>query len=227
MLCRQISLDCDFLKSQGIIDYSLLLGLHFRAPEHLKSLLEPPDSVHQLENPVAADGLISEGECFIPPRGLLLVTHEPSSVNTAPGTHIRGNTLRAYSVGDKEVDLLLPDNAVQKALHWAADVLLQNGARVEAADLNGYRAVHVAAQYGQTGFLNHIVARYNAEFDVPDYDGRTPFLWAAYKGYADTIRLLLFRDARQDRQDKEAYILRLGVSADYGICKGKRKDGIA
>ncbi|GAA0158754.1 kinase [Lithospermum erythrorhizon] len=108
MLCRQISLDCDFLKSQGIIDYSLLLGLHFRAPEHLKSLLEPPDSVHQLENPVAADGLISEGECFIPPRGLLLVTHEPSSVNTAPGTHIRGNTLRAYSVGDKEVDLLLP-----------------------------------------------------------------------------------------------------------------------
>ncbi|GAA0150179.1 kinase [Lithospermum erythrorhizon] len=107
-LFKQISLDCDFLKSQGIIDYSLLLGLHFRAPEHLKSLLEPPDSVHQLENPVAADGLISEGECFIPPRGLLLVTHEPSSVNTAPGTHIRGNTLRAYSVGDKEVDLLLP-----------------------------------------------------------------------------------------------------------------------
>lgn len=108
-------------------------------------------------------------------------------------------------------DVNAVDNAVQTALHWAAvrgaiaaaDVLLQNGARVEVVDLNGYRAVHVAAQYGQTAFLNHIVARYNAEFDVPDYDGRSPLHWAAFKGHTDTIRLLLFRDARQERQDKE------------------------
>lgn len=41
------------------------------------------------------------------------------------------------------------DNNQQTALHWAAvkgsiavaDVLLQNGARVEAADLNGYRVI--------------------------------------------------------------------------------------
>ncbi|KAL2254509.1 probable protein S-acyltransferase 23 [Sesamum indicum] len=103
------------------------------------------------------------------------------------------------------------DNAGQTALHWAAvrgsiaaaDVLLQNGARVEAADVNGYRPVHVAAQYGQTGFLNYIVAKYHADFDVPDNDGRSPLHWAAYKGFADTIRLLLFRDASQGRQDKE------------------------
>lgn len=99
----------------------------------------------------------------------------------------------------------------QTALHWAAvrggiavtDVLLQNGARVEAADINGYRAVHVAAQYGQTSFLNHIVAKYHADFDVPDNEGRSPLHWAAYKGFADSIRLLLFRDAHQGRQDKE------------------------
>ncbi|KAK4438041.1 putative protein S-acyltransferase 23 [Sesamum alatum] len=103
------------------------------------------------------------------------------------------------------------DHAGQTALHWAAvrgsiaaaDVLLQNGARVEAADVNGYRPVHVAAQYGQTGFLNYIVAKYHADFDVPDNDGRSPLHWAAYKGFADTIRLLLFRDASQGRQDKE------------------------
>lgn len=47
----------------------------------------------------------------IPPKGLLLVRHEPSSVNTAPGPHSRGSTLRAFSVGDKEVDLLLPGTA--------------------------------------------------------------------------------------------------------------------
>ncbi|XP_059647933.1 probable protein S-acyltransferase 23 isoform X2 [Cornus florida] len=103
------------------------------------------------------------------------------------------------------------DNAKQTALHWAgvrgsiaaADVLLQSGARVEAADVNGYRAVHVAAQYGQTAFLYHIVAKYHADFDAPDNDGRSPLHWAAYKGFADTIRLLLFRDAHQGRQDKE------------------------
>ncbi|KAL8541689.1 hypothetical protein ACS0TY_002812 [Phlomoides rotata] len=103
------------------------------------------------------------------------------------------------------------DNTGQTAMHWAAvrgsiaaaDVLLQNGARVEVADVNGYRPVHVAAQYGQTSFLNYIIAKYHADFDVPDNDGRTPLHWAAYKGFADTIRLLLFRDASQGRQDKE------------------------
>ncbi|KAK8522320.1 hypothetical protein V6N12_056033 [Hibiscus sabdariffa] len=121
------------------------------------------------------------------------------------------------------------DNHQQTALHWAAvrgsiavaDVLLQNGARVEAADLNGYRAVHIAAQYGQTSFLNHIVAKYHAEYDTPDNCGRSPLHWmqpalsvlssnpfyprerAAYKGFSDTIKLLLFRDAFQGRQDIE------------------------
>lgn len=55
-LCRQLSLDCGFLESQQIIDYSLLLGLHFRAPEHLRSLLEPPDSLEADNTNTAADG---------------------------------------------------------------------------------------------------------------------------------------------------------------------------
>lgn len=53
---RQLSLDSAFLESQQIIDYSLLLGLHFRAPEHLRSLLEPPDSPQKAENTNTADG---------------------------------------------------------------------------------------------------------------------------------------------------------------------------
>ncbi|XP_071715364.1 phosphatidylinositol 4-phosphate 5-kinase 8-like [Rutidosis leptorrhynchoides] len=105
-LFKQIYLDCTFLESQQVIDYSLLLGVHFRAPEHLKALLEPPDAKNESGAPVV-DGSIS-GDLSIPPKGLLLVTHEPSSVSTEPGPHIRGNTLRAFSVGDKEVDLLLP-----------------------------------------------------------------------------------------------------------------------
>ncbi|XP_014509577.1 probable protein S-acyltransferase 23 isoform X2 [Vigna radiata var. radiata] len=108
-------------------------------------------------------------------------------------------------------DVNAKDSMQQTALHWAAvrgstaaaDVLVENGAQIGAADINGYRAVHVAAQYGQTSFLNHIVVKYHADFDVPDNDGRSPLHWAAYKGFADTIRLLLFRDACQGRQDKD------------------------
>ncbi|KAL0454442.1 UNVERIFIED_CONTAM: Phosphatidylinositol 4-phosphate 5-kinase [Sesamum latifolium] len=107
-LFRQLALDSAFLESQQIIDYSLLLGLHFSAPEHLKSLLEPPDSLHKAESTSAAvDGVIS-GDLLIRPTSLLLVTHEPGPVSPTPGPHIRGSTLKAYSIGNKEADLLLP-----------------------------------------------------------------------------------------------------------------------
>ncbi|XP_017247644.1 phosphatidylinositol 4-phosphate 5-kinase 7 [Daucus carota subsp. sativus] len=108
-LFKQIYLDCMFLESQQIIDYSLLLGLHFRAPKHLKPLQESQDLLQGPENTSAGSGKASPGDLYVPPKGLLLVTHEPNIVNTTPGSHIRGNTLRAFSLGDREVDLLLPD----------------------------------------------------------------------------------------------------------------------
>jgi ankyrin repeat protein len=39
------------------------------------------------------------------------------------------------------------------------------------------QATHVAAQYGQTAFLYHIVSKWNADPDVPDNDGRSPLHW--------------------------------------------------
>lgn len=39
------------------------------------------------------------------------------------------------------------------------------------------QAAHVAAQYGQTAFLYHIVTKWNADPDVPDNDGRSPLHW--------------------------------------------------
>lgn len=37
--CRQIEIDSKFLEAQQIMDYSLLLGVHYRAPQHLRSLM--------------------------------------------------------------------------------------------------------------------------------------------------------------------------------------------
>jgi ankyrin repeat protein len=39
------------------------------------------------------------------------------------------------------------------------------------------QTTHVAAQYGQTAFLYHIIAKWNADPDVPDNDGRSPLHW--------------------------------------------------
>jgi len=63
------------------------------------------------------------------------------------------------------------------------------------------QAVHVASQYGQTAFVNHIIVDYAADYNALDIEGRSPLHWAAYNGFTETVRLLLFRDACQNRQD--------------------------
>ncbi|XP_031247867.1 protein S-acyltransferase 24-like isoform X1 [Pistacia vera] len=124
---------------------------------------------------------------------------------------LNNRTAAAQYIIEHGGDINAADHTGQTALHWSAvrgaiqvaELLLQEGARVNAADIYGYQTTHVAAQYGQTAFLYHIVSKWNADPDAPDNDGRSPLHWAAYKGFADCIRLLLFLDAYRGRQDKE------------------------
>jgi hypothetical protein len=62
----------------------------------------------------------------------------------------------------------------------------------------------------KTAVLYHLVLKWGIDADAPDHDGRTPLHWAAYKGYADTLRLLLVLDARVALADK----VRAGQSRD-------------
>ncbi|KAK1269510.1 S-acyltransferase TIP1 [Acorus gramineus] len=124
---------------------------------------------------------------------------------------LNNRSAAAQYIIERGGDVNMADHTGQTALHWSAvrgsvavaELLLQEGARVNATDSYGYQTTHVAAQYGQTAFLYHIVTKWNADPDVPDNDGRSPLHWAAYKGFADCIRLLLFLDAYRGRQDKE------------------------
>lgn len=61
----------------------------------------------------------------------------------------------------------------------------------------------MASQYGQTPLLYHLALRWEIDIDGSDNDGRACLMWAAYKGFADTIRLLLVLDAHLEHADKE------------------------
>ncbi|CAK9209241.1 unnamed protein product [Sphagnum troendelagicum] len=108
-------------------------------------------------------------------------------------------------------DVNAADVTAQTALHWTgvrgsiqvAELLLQQGARLECPDTHGYRVTHVAAQYGHTALLYYLITKWGAEVDPLDNDGRSPLHWAAYKGFSDCVRLLLFMDAHLGRADKE------------------------
>ncbi|WCJ18292.1 Phosphatidylinositol-4-phosphate 5-kinase family protein [Euphorbia peplus] len=162
-LFKQLSEDCMFLQSQQIIDYSLLLGLHFRAPEQLKAILESADSMPNHEN--SDDVVSSQGDPLIP-AGLLLVTHEPSSVNTAPGPHIRGNTLRAYSVGAKEVDLILPGTArlrVQLGVNMPAQASRKLRQEVDSMEVELFEVYDVVLYMGIIDILQEYNMRKKVE----------------------------------------------------------------
>ncbi|KAL6500873.1 Phosphatidylinositol 4-phosphate 5-kinase 9 [Orobanche hederae] len=107
-LLQQIDIDSKFLESENIMDYSLLLGVHYRAPQHLRSLMSRRMTVDGL-------GSLAEDETMedeISPQGLVLVPRGSDADSVVVGPHVRGSRLRASSsTGDKEVDLLLPGTA--------------------------------------------------------------------------------------------------------------------
>uniref|UniRef100_A0A2P2JHS9 Phosphatidylinositol 4-phosphate 5-kinase n=2 Tax=Rhizophora mucronata TaxID=61149 RepID=A0A2P2JHS9_RHIMU len=106
---RQIELDCKFLEAHHIMDYSLLLGVHYRAPQHLLSFISHCQGISGEGLGVVAEKDTIEDENY--PQGLVLVPRGTDDNSVVVGPHIRGSRLRASSAGDEEVDLLLPGTA--------------------------------------------------------------------------------------------------------------------
>ncbi|KAL5727313.1 1-phosphatidylinositol-4-phosphate 5-kinase [Ranunculus cassubicifolius] len=106
-LLNQIEIDSRFLESQHIMDYSLLLGVHYRAPQHLRSLASYQRSITADRLAVLAEDP-ADDEISNYPESLVLVPRGSDDGSVVVGPHIRGSRLRASAVGDEEVDLLLP-----------------------------------------------------------------------------------------------------------------------
>ncbi|TYJ39814.1 hypothetical protein E1A91_A04G095200v1 [Gossypium mustelinum] len=156
-LLRQIETDSKFLESQHIMDYSLLLGVHYRAPQHLRS--------HMSYNRVDGLGSVAEEEedgISNYPQGLVLVPRGTDD-SVVVGPHIRGRRLRASSAGDEEVDLLLPGTArlqIQLGVNMPARAELIPGKEEnmfhEAYDVVLYLGmIDILQEYNMTKKIEH------------------------------------------------------------------------
>ncbi|XP_040966982.1 phosphatidylinositol 4-phosphate 5-kinase 9 isoform X3 [Gossypium hirsutum] len=156
-LLRQIETDSKFLESQHIMDYSLLLGVHYRAPQHLRS--------HMSYNRVNGLGSVAEEEedgISNYPQGLVLVPRGTDD-SVVVGPHIRGRRLRASSAGDEEVDLLLPGTArlqIQLGVNMPARAELIPGKEEnmfhEAYDVVLYLGmIDILQEYNMTKKIEH------------------------------------------------------------------------
>ncbi|XP_015870188.3 phosphatidylinositol 4-phosphate 5-kinase 9 isoform X1 [Ziziphus jujuba] len=108
-LLQQIEIDSKFLEAQNIMDYSLLLGVHYRAPQHLRTFMSSNRGMRDGLEMLAEEETL-EDEISNYPQGLVLVPRGDDN-SVVVGPHIRGSRLRASSAGDEEVDLLLPGTA--------------------------------------------------------------------------------------------------------------------
>ncbi|KAI4983270.1 hypothetical protein ZWY2020_023762 [Hordeum vulgare] len=110
-LLKQIKTDSEFLKSQRIMDYSLLLGVHYRAPQHLRTRASYRRSMTAERLTVLSEEDAQEDDAFNYPEGLVLVQRSTDDNSVVVGPHIRGSRLRSSAAGFGEVDLLLPGTA--------------------------------------------------------------------------------------------------------------------
>ncbi|XP_068636814.1 phosphatidylinositol 4-phosphate 5-kinase 9-like [Aristolochia californica] len=101
MLPKQIAIDSKFLESQCIMDYSLLLGVHYRAPLHVQSFVSNRQSVNADDLTVHAEES-QEDESLNYPQGLVLIPRGSNGNSVIVGPHIRGRRLRASAAGDEE-----------------------------------------------------------------------------------------------------------------------------
>lgn len=70
----------------------------------------------------------------------------------------------------------------------ACEYLLLNGARIDAIDLNGYTALHLATEKGCTAQA-YLLLKHRARHDIIATDGKQPIDIAVEQANADIVTL--------------------------------------
>ncbi|KAG8062237.1 hypothetical protein GUJ93_ZPchr0003g18667 [Zizania palustris] len=197
--CRQIALDCMFLESQSIIDYSMLLGIHFRAPNHLKSITSYQTALESSGISAETDfGVPLHHEEKISSKGFLLVAaHDPGPA--VRGSHIRGSMVRAAEGGYEEVDLVLPGTgrfrvqlgvnmpARARKVHEDVNVELERVDTIEEYDVVLYLGIiDILQEYNMSKRVEH--AMKSLKFDPLSISAVDPNLYSRrFVGFLEKV----------------------------------------
>ncbi|CAL4966215.1 unnamed protein product [Urochloa decumbens] len=109
-LLKQIETDSKFLRNHAIMDYSLLLGVHYRAPQNLRMQTSFNHTIVADRLAVLSEEGALREDAMNCSEGLVLVQRASDQNDVVIGPHIRGARLRS-SASFEEVDLLLPGTA--------------------------------------------------------------------------------------------------------------------
>ncbi|CAL5040665.1 unnamed protein product [Urochloa decumbens] len=109
-LLKQIETDSKFLRNHAIMDYSLLLGVHYRAPQNLRMQASFNHTIVADRLAVLSEEGALREDAMNCSEGLVLVQRASDQNDVVIGPHIRGARLRS-SASFEEVDLLLPGTA--------------------------------------------------------------------------------------------------------------------
>jgi hypothetical protein len=72
----------------------------------------------------------------------------------------------------------------------------------EGGDGKGVTPLHIAARYGLTSYVRHLISKQGIDVHAGDVFGKTPLWWAASNGHSDIVRLLVEGGADPDVDDK-------------------------
>jgi ankyrin repeat protein len=105
-----------------------------------------------------------------------------------------------------KVNVNATDKAGATAMHCASngdiiEVLLENGAAIDAQTLRGSTPLHLAASAGRSGKVG-VLLKMGAMVDIRNEDGDTPLHLAADAGNSDTLEVLLEQGAKVDIEDQ-------------------------
>ena len=97
------------------------------------------------------------------------------------------------------------------ALHYAAykgnipllQLLIKNGASVDAVTNLGKNVIHMAAEGNQPSMMIYLISKEHQSSQSVDENGSTPLHWACYAGAEEAVNFLLNLGANIDAQDKE------------------------
>ncbi len=101
---------------------------------------------------------------------------------------------------DKKNDELLRQAAKRGDVE-ATNLLLQQGANIDAADNSGETPLHIAA-FNSSSEVGRVLLERGANIEAADKAGWTPLHYAAQKGHSEVVKVLLDAKANIDAADK-------------------------